>query len=90
MCGTDLDVFTYAPEQGRREELIAVYVRRETERRAVGLAIAGLAVLAECRPTIRPVLFGSRQDPKLPSRPRTSTSCTRAAWRSSAWRPRSG
>jgi glycosyltransferase involved in cell wall biosynthesis len=65
-CGTDLDVFTFAPEEGRRADLIAVYARRETERRAVDLAMAGLAVLAERRPTIRPVLFGSRQDPKLP------------------------
>jgi glycosyltransferase involved in cell wall biosynthesis len=65
-CGTDLDVFTFAGEEGRREELIAVYARRETERRAVSLAMAGLAVLAERRPTIRPVLFGSRQKAKLP------------------------
>jgi glycosyltransferase involved in cell wall biosynthesis len=46
--------------------VIAVYARRETERRAVELAMAGLAVLAERRPTIRPVLFGSRQRQKLP------------------------
>jgi glycosyltransferase involved in cell wall biosynthesis len=65
-CGTDLDVFTFAGEEGRREELIAVYARRETERRAVDLAMAGLAVLAERRPTIRPVLFGSRQRDALP------------------------
>jgi glycosyltransferase involved in cell wall biosynthesis len=65
-CGTDLDVFTYAGEEGRREDLIAVYARRETERRAVELAMAGLAVLAERRPSIRPVLFGSRQPQKLP------------------------
>jgi glycosyltransferase involved in cell wall biosynthesis len=65
-CGTDLDVFRFAGEEGRREELIAVYARRETARRAVDLAMAGLAVLAERRPTIRPVLFGSRQRTKLP------------------------
>ena len=65
-CGTDLDVFSFAGEEGRAEELIAVYARRETERRAVDLAMAGLAVLAERRPTIRPVLFGSRQQTKLP------------------------
>src|SRR5215207_4348644 len=65
-CGTDLDVFAFAPEERRREDLIAVYARRETERRAVDLAMAGLALLAERRPTIRPVLFGSRQDPQLP------------------------
>ena len=65
-CGTDLDVFTYAGEEGRQEDVIAVYARRETERRAVDLAMAGLAVLAQRRPTIRPVLFGSRQRTKLP------------------------
>jgi glycosyltransferase involved in cell wall biosynthesis len=65
-CGTDLDVFSYAGEEARRDEVIAVYARRETERRAVDLAIAGLAVLAERRPTIRPVLFGSRQKADLP------------------------
>jgi glycosyltransferase involved in cell wall biosynthesis/GT2 family glycosyltransferase len=65
-CGTDLDVFAFSPEDGRREELIAVYARRETERRAVDLAMTGLALLAERRPTIRPVLFGSRQRQPLP------------------------
>jgi glycosyltransferase involved in cell wall biosynthesis len=65
-CGTDLDVFSFAGPEGRSEEVIAVYARRETERRAVDLAMAGLAVLAERRPTIRPVLFGSRQKVALP------------------------
>ncbi len=65
-CGTDLDAFAYAGEEDRRDEVIAVYARRETERRAVDLAMTGLAVLAERRPTIRPVLFGSRQTPSLP------------------------
>jgi glycosyltransferase involved in cell wall biosynthesis len=65
-CGTDLDVFGFAGEEGRREDLIAVYARRETERRAVELAMAGLALLAQRRPSIRPVLFGSRQPQKLP------------------------
>jgi glycosyltransferase involved in cell wall biosynthesis len=65
-CGTDLDVFRFAGEEAREEEVIAVYARRETARRAVDLAMAGLAVLAERRPTIRPVLFGSRQKTKLP------------------------
>jgi glycosyltransferase involved in cell wall biosynthesis len=59
-------VFSFAGEEGRQEEVIAVYARRETARRAVDLAMAGLAVLAERRPTIRPVLFGSRQRSKLP------------------------
>jgi glycosyltransferase involved in cell wall biosynthesis len=65
-CGTDLDVFTFAGLEGRSEEIIPVYARRETERRAVDLAMAGLAVLAQRRPTIRPVLFGSRQKTSLP------------------------
>ena len=65
-CGTDLDVFTFAGEEERQSEVIAVYARSETERRAVELAMAGLAVLAERRPTIRPVLFGSHQWPPLP------------------------
>ncbi|MBE2317416.1 glycosyltransferase [Solirubrobacter sp. CPCC 204708] len=65
-CGTDLDVFQFAGPEGRDNEIIPVYARRETERRAVDLAMAGLAVLAERRPTIRPVLFGSRQKSKLP------------------------
>jgi glycosyltransferase involved in cell wall biosynthesis len=65
-CGTDLDTFAFAGEEGRSEEIVAVYARRETERRAVDLAMAGLAVLAERRPSIRPVLFGSRQKSRLP------------------------
>ncbi len=65
-CGTDLDVFRFAGEEGRREELVAVYARRETDRRAVDLAMTGLAVLARRRPTVRPVLFGSRQRAPLP------------------------
>jgi glycosyltransferase involved in cell wall biosynthesis len=65
-CGTDLDAFPFAGEEGRREELVAVYARRETERRAVDLAMAGLALLARRRPTVRPVLFGSRQRVPLP------------------------
>ena len=65
-CGTDLELFQFAGEDGRRPEVIAVYARKETERRAVELAMAGLAHLAQRRPTIRPVLFGSRQPGSLP------------------------
>jgi glycosyltransferase involved in cell wall biosynthesis len=65
-CGTDLDVFAFGPEEGRREELIAVYARRETERRAVDLAVTALIILSERRPTIRPVLFGSGRRTDLP------------------------
>ncbi len=66
-CGTDLDVFPFAGPEGRDEEIIAVYARRDTARRAVELATAGLALLARRRPTIRPVMFGSnRRGNKLP------------------------
>ena len=65
-CGTDLDVFEFAGEEQRQPEVIAVYARNETERRAVELAMAGLALLADRRPTIRPVLFGSRRKTSLP------------------------
>lgn len=58
-CGTDLDTYEFAGEEGREPGLIAVYARRETERRAVDLALAGLATLVERRPGVRVVLFGS-------------------------------
>jgi glycosyltransferase involved in cell wall biosynthesis len=57
-CGTDLE--TYAFGTGPREPgLIAVYARRETERRAVELALAGAATLFERRPGVRVALYGS-------------------------------
>jgi len=58
-CGTDLDTYTFAGEQGREPGHIAVYGRRETPRRAVELAIAGIANLFERRPGLRVTLFGS-------------------------------
>ncbi|HEX8856961.1 MAG TPA: glycosyltransferase [Thermoleophilaceae bacterium] len=58
-CGTDLDTYEFAGPEGREPGVIAVYARRETERRAVDLALMGLATLVERRPGIRPVLFGS-------------------------------
>jgi O-antigen biosynthesis protein len=58
-CGTDLDVYRFAGEDGRRPELVAVYARRDTERRAVELALAGLATAFERRPSLRVVAFGS-------------------------------
>ena len=78
-CGTDLDVFPFAGPEGRKPELVAVYARRETERRAVDLAMAGLSMLADRRPTLRPVLFGSNcaASGACRSRPRI------CAW----WRP---
>jgi glycosyltransferase involved in cell wall biosynthesis len=65
-CGTDLDVFPFAGPEGRDREIIAVYARWVSGRRAVDLAIAGLATLADRRPTIRPVLFGASQPTLLP------------------------
>ena len=65
-CGTDLDVFPFAGPEGRDNEIVAVYARRETERRAVDLAVSGLSMLSARRPTIRPVLFGSNRPIALP------------------------
>jgi glycosyltransferase involved in cell wall biosynthesis len=58
-CGTDLDTYRFAGEDGREPGSIAVYARRETERRAVDLALAGLATLVERRPGVQVTLFGS-------------------------------
>ena len=44
-CGTDLDMYTFAGPEQREPGLVAVYARRETARRAVELALAGLATL---------------------------------------------
>jgi glycosyltransferase involved in cell wall biosynthesis len=60
-CGTDLNVFPFAGPEGREREIVAVYARRETERRAVELAIAALSLLVSRRPSVRPVLFGSQR-----------------------------
>jgi glycosyltransferase involved in cell wall biosynthesis len=57
-CGTDLATYPFG--EGQREPgLVAVYARRETDRRAVDLALAGLATLIERRPGVRVILFGS-------------------------------
>jgi glycosyltransferase involved in cell wall biosynthesis len=58
-CGTDTDVYEFSPEEGREPGVVAVYARWETERRAVELALAGLATLLERRPDLRVVAFGS-------------------------------
>ncbi|HET8672257.1 MAG TPA: glycosyltransferase [Thermoleophilaceae bacterium] len=58
-CGTDLDTYTFAGSEGREPGHVAVYGRRETPRRAVDLAIAGIADLFERRPGLRVTLFGS-------------------------------
>jgi O-antigen biosynthesis protein len=58
-CGTDTDVYEFAGEEGREPELVAVYARRETARRAVELALAGLATAYDRRPSLRVVAFGS-------------------------------
>jgi glycosyltransferase involved in cell wall biosynthesis len=60
-CGTDLDVFPFAGPEGREAEIVAVYARRETERRAVDLAISALSLLVARRPSVRPVFFGSHR-----------------------------
>jgi O-antigen biosynthesis protein len=57
-CGTDLDTYSYG-EAPRDPGLVVVYARRETQRRAVELAMAGVAELFERRPGVRVVLFGS-------------------------------
>jgi glycosyltransferase involved in cell wall biosynthesis len=57
-CGTDVDTYTFG--DGPREPgLVAVYARRETQRRAVELALAGVATLFERRPGVRVALYGS-------------------------------
>jgi len=58
-CGTDLATYGFAGEEGREPGHVAVYGRRETPRRAVELAIAGIANLFERRPGLRVTLFGS-------------------------------
>jgi glycosyltransferase involved in cell wall biosynthesis len=64
-CGTDLETYPFG--DGEREPgLVAVYARRETERRAVDLALAGLATLFERRPGVRVELFGSNVLPSAP------------------------
>jgi glycosyltransferase involved in cell wall biosynthesis len=58
-CGTDTDTYVFGGEEGREPGRIAVYARQETERRAVELALAGIATLFERRPGLRVSLFGS-------------------------------
>ena len=58
-CGTDTDVYEFAGEEGRQPEVVAVYARWETERRAVELALTALATAFERRPSLRVVAFGS-------------------------------
>jgi glycosyltransferase involved in cell wall biosynthesis len=64
-CGTDLPTYPFGTQE-RDAGVIAVYARRETERRAVDLAMAGIATLIERRPGVRPVLFGSNTQPNAP------------------------
>jgi glycosyltransferase involved in cell wall biosynthesis len=58
-CGTDTDVYEFAGEEGRDPNLAVVYARHETPRRAVELALAGLATAFARRPSLRVVAFGS-------------------------------
>jgi glycosyltransferase involved in cell wall biosynthesis len=62
-CGTDLDVYRFHDEP-REPAMVAVYARKETARRGVELALAGLAVLKDRRPDIRVALFGSHDRPE--------------------------
>ena len=64
--GTDLETYASTGSVKREPGLIAVYARGETSRRAVELAIAGLATLFERRLDQRVVLFGSNFPPKVP------------------------
>jgi glycosyltransferase involved in cell wall biosynthesis len=65
-CATDLDLYSFAGEEGREPGLITMYARHQTGRRAVDIAFAGVLELFERRPGIRVVLFGSRSRPSVP------------------------
>jgi glycosyltransferase involved in cell wall biosynthesis len=65
-CGTDTDVYEFAGEPGREPGLVAVYARKETHRRAVDLALAGLATAFERRPSLRVIAYGSNMDVTAP------------------------
>jgi glycosyltransferase involved in cell wall biosynthesis len=58
-CGTDIETYMYGGSEEREPGLIVVYARRETARRAVELAFAGLASLFERRTGQRVVFYGS-------------------------------
>jgi glycosyltransferase involved in cell wall biosynthesis len=64
--GTDLDTYRFGPAARREQGLVVVYGRQETPRRAVELAIAGLATLIEERPGLAVVFFGSSQRLSVP------------------------
>ena len=66
--GTDTETYTFGPFDEREPDLVVLYARRETPRRAVELALAGLKVVVERRPGTRVVLFGSgtRSDVPFP------------------------
>jgi glycosyltransferase involved in cell wall biosynthesis len=64
-CGTDLATYPFG--DGPREPgLVAVYGRRETARRAVDLALAGVATLVERRPGVRVAVYGSNAQLESP------------------------
>jgi glycosyltransferase involved in cell wall biosynthesis len=65
-CGTDTDVYEFGDEAGREPGLVAMYARKETDRRAVDLALAGLATAFERRPSLRVVAFGSNLEVNAP------------------------
>jgi glycosyltransferase involved in cell wall biosynthesis/GT2 family glycosyltransferase len=64
--GTDTETYRFAPFDQRETDIVAVYARQETERRAVELAFAALATLHERRPSVRTILFGSSSLMRVP------------------------
>jgi O-antigen biosynthesis protein len=65
-CGTDIETYGFGPFEDREAGLIVAYARQETPRRAVELALAGLATLIERRPNTRVVLYGSNLTLSVP------------------------
>ena len=65
-CGTDLVTYRPGPERNREPATVVVYGRRETERRAVELALAGLLTLRERRPEVRVIAYGSNRKQPAP------------------------
>jgi glycosyltransferase involved in cell wall biosynthesis len=63
--GVDEQVYFPRPVQRRRDTVVA-YARAATPRRAVDLALLGLAELRRRRPDVRIVLFGNSKPPQAP------------------------
>lgn len=65
-CGTDLLTYRPGREDTREPATVCIYARHETERRAVELALAGLAVVRERRPEVHVVAYGSDRRLRAP------------------------